>query len=83
MTESEYKKLEAKAREEYLPVADLGGLLTSATSAITSVREMLDRVHDGLEKLHEDAQSYVGPFALEEPGDADVTELRPLAGRGA
>ncbi len=45
------------------------------------LRQDIDRCRSELEELHRDLQSYVPPFALEEPGEEELTLVRELVER--
>ncbi len=44
--------------------------------AVPDVRHMLDHTTERLADLHKDAQTYVEPFELPEPGEEDVAAMR-------
>jgi hypothetical protein len=48
---------------------------------VPAVREVLDNNKERVMELHKDAQRYAGEFALEEPGDEQVDEIRTLTER--
>ena len=49
--------------------------------SVPDVRHMLDHATERLADLHKDAQTYVEPFELPEPGEETVAEVRKLVER--
>jgi hypothetical protein len=48
---------------------------------LPGLRHELDHCRSNLEELHRDVQNYVGPFALEEPGEEELSVVRELVER--
>ena len=60
--------------------ADRGGRVAAEFEgedpALPDVRHLLDHTTERLVDLHKDAQLYVEPFELGEPGEGDIAAMR-------
>ena len=70
--EEQWRQLEAMG----IVVAEVAAEFGGEDPAVPDVRHMLDHTTERLVDLHKDAQIYVEPFELGEPGEEDVAAMR-------
>ena len=70
--EEQWRQLEAMR----IVVEDVASEFDGEDPAVPDVRHLLDHTTERLVDLHKDAQTYVEPFELGEPGEGDIASMR-------